>query len=551
MTTNNKNYKSLKSRRLELLHDSAGTLRSVTVLKKQPVNDTLKLTARRKVMQVAEAQHLQGPMTAATFFNYQKALAGAELQAAELYKKLQKCSGDAGAETLLSSLRQTVQNYQKLHNEAGLMQQAFAISPKTGGLRFNEANYFIAKLRCGAEVAQEQDLFALLFNDAEVKLQALNEFGKTGAANDKVTKQLLNNATGELQQIAADFLGIMSVYEKAIQETFTVAELWRQLYGKDEVVKALVRVSMKLAYAGHMELTEAAAALALVLRQYAVELNHAYEAEAAGNEIIDIWLGLQDSFGIEVKEMLAATEAAAGTAYRAGIDFPCLQALAAALISSSTKQGEEAGRYLRALFIWLGSNTAVEQFNKIGVDCYIFNEQGQKQLRRLQDVILETVQQQNSVADSDKLLTDIDLGCFNVADMGGLFGGCEALQQKLQTAAAAKGSSEKLLQANSGKMQLQLLHLQQQADQLLEQLLQSDMDEEQELARVLAELSAGLKNLQPDFITAFQIETELLLLFKTILTVAEAVLTKNQQGISAILKLHTVQTGKARGSVWR
>ena len=37
MTTNNKNYKSLKSRRLELLHDSAGTLRSVTVLKKQPV----------------------------------------------------------------------------------------------------------------------------------------------------------------------------------------------------------------------------------------------------------------------------------------------------------------------------------------------------------------------------------------------------------------------------------------------------------------------------------------------------------------------------------
>ena len=181
---------------------------------------------------------------------------------------------------------------------------------------------------------------------------------------------------------------------------------------------------------------------------------------------------------------------------------------------------------------------------------YIFNEKGQKRLRRLQDVILETVQQQNSVADSDKLLTDIDLGCFNVADMCGLFGGCEALQQKLQTAAAAKGSSEKLLQANSGKMQLQLLHLQQQADQLLEQLLQSDMDEEQELARVLTELSAGLKNLQPDFITAFQIETELLLLFKTILTVAEAVLTKNQQGISAILRLHTVQTGKARGSVW-
>lgn len=545
MTTNNKNYKSLKSRRLELLHDSAGTLRSVTVLKKQPVNDTLKLTARRKVMQVAEARHLQGPTTAATFFNYQKALAGAERQAAELYKKLQKCSGDAGAETLLSSLRQTVQNYQKLHNEAGLMQQAFAISPKTGGLRFNEANYFIAKLRCGAEVAQEQDLFALLFNDAEVKLQALNEFGKTGAANDKATKQLLNNATGELQQIAADFLGIMSAYKKAMQETFTVAELWRQLYGKDEVVKALVRVSMKLAYVGHMELTEAATSLASVLRQYAVELNHAYEAEAASNEIIDIWLGLQDSFGIEVKEMLAATEAAAGTAYRAGIDYPCLQALAAALISSSTKQGEEAGRYLRALFIWLGSNTAVEQFNKIG------NEQGQKQLRRLQDVILETVQQQNSVADSDKLLADIALGYFNVADLGGLFGGYEALQQKLQTAAAAKGSSEKLLQANSSKMQLQLLHLQQQADQLLEQLLQSDMDEEQELAMVLEKLLGSMKNLQLEFVTTFQGRTELLLLFKTILTIVEATQAQEKQGLSASVGVRVLQAGKARRSVWR
>ena len=91
-----------------------------------------------------------------------------------------------------------------------------------------------------------------------------------------------------------------------------------------------------------------------------------------------------------------------------------------------------------------------------------------------------------------------------------------------------------------------LLELRQNAEQILKELRPSATDAGRELAAVLAELSAGLKKLQPEFIATFKSGTELLLLFKTILTVAEAALAKNQQGISAILGLHTMPAGKAR-----
>ena len=57
--------------------------------------------------------------------------------------------------------------------------------------------------------------------------------------------------------LAADFLNIMSAYEKAVQETFAVADLWRQYYQDEETVKALVRASLRLAHVGEMKLKAA------------------------------------------------------------------------------------------------------------------------------------------------------------------------------------------------------------------------------------------------------------------------------------------------------
>ena len=86
---------------------------------------------------------------------------------------------------------------------------------------------------------------------------------------------------------------------------------------------------------------------------------------------------------------------------------------------------------------------------------------------------------------------------------------------------------------------------------MLQKLQAGNTESEQALTLVLTELANGLKNLQPDFMTAFQGSAELLLLFQTILTLAEAALADEQQGISAILGLRAAQSGKARGSVWR
>ena len=81
-----------------------------------------------------------------------------------------------------------------------------------------------------------------------------------------------------------------------------------------------------------------------------------------------------------------------------------------------------------------------------------------------------------------------------------------------------------------------------------EKLQQSNTTAAQNLMLVLTELLKGLKNLQPEFVVAFQGGTELLLLFKTILTLAEAELAADRQGISAVARM---QAGKVRGSVWQ
>ena len=92
----------------------------------------------------------------------------------------------------------------------------------------------------------------------------------------------------------------------------------------------------------------------------------------------------------------------------------------------SQKQGEEAGRYLRVLLLWMGTADAAMQLNKLGVDCYCLDAQGQKQLRRLQEVILEAAQKQAADKEGEKLLPDIAAGCFDAANLGALFGGYDS-----------------------------------------------------------------------------------------------------------------------------
>lgn len=525
--------------RLKLLHDCAGTLCSADALKSRLDSGKAAAAEKCQALQAARRQQLQGLTVNATLFNYQKALSAAELQAAALYRELQKNSG-GNNKVLLASLRQTVGYYQKLRWEAEGLQAAFGCTDTVGLTDRESSDYFIAKLRCGAETADKQDLFGLLFTGLETKLQALAELDLGG-------RKLLNNDNASLYLLAADFLALMSAYEQAMQETFTVAAKWRQFYQDEAIVKVLVRASLKLAHVGALQPIAAADALVSVLRQYAVELSSVYEAEQASDEVIDCWTKMSADYGISVKHLAIASEQAAGAAYRAGLDFSCLQALLAGLLDTSKLDGELAGRYLRALLLWLGTETAAAQLAALGIERYKITETGQKHWRRLQEIILEAVRrQQTSAKNIGVLLENIAYGDFNAVDLGGLFGGYTALQQKLQTAGSAKGWSAARQRLDSDKIVQNLLELRQNAEQILKELRPSATDAGRELAAVLAELSAGLKKLQPEFIATFKSGTELLLLFKTILTVAEAALAKNQQGISAILGLHTMPAGKAR-----
>lgn len=533
-----------KISKVKLLHDCAGTLRTAAALKNSLDKSAASVTKKHQALQNAQQQDLQGTNVTATLFNYQKALAAAERQAGVLYKEVQKNNNnDNGA--LLDSLRKTVQGYQQLHREAELLQEAFGLNNSAANIDFNDVDYFIAKLRCGAEEAGQQELFTLLFGDLPAKLQAVSEIDLGG---NKITPQIANKDTDAMYLLAADFLNIMSAYEKAVQETFAVADLWRQYYQDEETVKALVRASLKLAHVGEMELKAAATALASVLRQYAAKLLSAYDAEQTANEIIDIWGKMSAGHGITVRQLAEANEQAGGIAYRSGIDFSYLQALLVAFMECSQKQGEEAGRYLRVLLLWMGTADAAMQLNKLGVDCYCLDAQGQKQLRRLQEVILEAAQKQAADKEGEKLLPDVAAGCFDAANLGALFGGYAALQQKLQTAFSAQDFSAVQYKKSAAKIEQKLLALKQQGDKMQEKLQQSNTTAAQNLMLVLTELLKGLKNLQPEFIAAFQGGTELLLLFKTILTLAEAELAADRQGISAVARM---QAGKVRGSLWQ
>ena len=176
-----------KISKVKLLHDCAGTLRTFAALKNSLDKSAASVTKKHQALQNAQQQDLQGTNVTATLFNYQKALAAAERQAGVLYKEVQKNNNnDNGA--LLDSLRKTVQGYQQLHREAELLQEAFGLNNSAANIDFNDVDYFIAKLRCGAEEAGQQELFTLLFGDLPAKLQALSEIDLGG---NKITPQIL------------------------------------------------------------------------------------------------------------------------------------------------------------------------------------------------------------------------------------------------------------------------------------------------------------------------------------------------------------------------
>lgn len=95
------------------------------------------------------------------------------------------------------------------------------------------------------------------------------------------------------------------------------------------------------------------------------------------------------------------------------------------------------------------------------------------------------------------------------------------MQRKLQTAFSAQGFSVVQYKKSAAKIEQKLLALKQQGDKLQEKLQQSNTTAAQNLMLVLTELLKGLENLQPEFVVAFQGGTELLLLFKTILTLCQ------------------------------
>ena len=199
-----------KISKVKLLHDCAGTLRTAAALKNSLDKSAASVTKKHQALQNAQQQDLQGTNVTATLFNYQKALAAAERQAGVLYKEVQKNNNnDNGA--LLDSLRKTVQGYQQLHREAELLQEAFGLNNSAANIDFNDVDYFIAKLRCGAEEAGQQELFTLLFGDLPAKLQALSEIDLGG---NKITPQIADKDTDAMYLLAADFLNIMSAYEK-------------------------------------------------------------------------------------------------------------------------------------------------------------------------------------------------------------------------------------------------------------------------------------------------------------------------------------------------
>lgn len=185
------------------------------------------------------------------------------------------------------------------------------------------------------------------------------------------------------------FLTIAAQYGESVTNIIEAGKLWGRLYKDINVVNALTAQSAKLAVADNFSMMDANRAAESAMFQFGMTARNVTEAIASSGRVIDTWTKLAHNGGASAQDLSQGVERAGSAAHQTGVDFEFLSAQVATGVRATGRSGAEIGNMLKTLYGSIHTKDAIAQLDALGISVYKIGDDGSKQFRKAQDVLLD------------------------------------------------------------------------------------------------------------------------------------------------------------------
>lgn len=193
------------------------------------------------------------------------------------------------------------------------------------------------------------------------------------------------------------FVSIGAQFGQSADNVLEAAKSVGRLYGQgggDADVGAknteiLTAQAAKMATTDNFEMKDAVLGLESALSQFNMQTEDSNLLMARSTHILDVWTKLAHTSGASAQDLTEGVKQSGAAANAAGVSFGFLNALIATGVRTTAKSGNEIGTMLKSLFASIQSDKAVKAMQKFGIEVYKIGANGKKELRPVEDLILD------------------------------------------------------------------------------------------------------------------------------------------------------------------
>lgn len=208
-------------------------------------------------------------------------------------------------------------------------------------------------------------------------------------------------------------------YGETAHDIVESAKLWGRAYKDNATVMALTESATKLAVADAFDIVTANRALESAIMQWGFTIESANDALTASNKIIDSWTALSHNYNVSANTMVEANRRMAQSAKEVGVSFDVAQALIAVMARKTMAEGGEIGNALKSIFGSIHNKNAIKSLEAFGVEVYKIGNDGQKEFRKVDDVLVDLmVHAEGTNQNLEGLLKNISGGKWQWNKMG-------------------------------------------------------------------------------------------------------------------------------------
>lgn len=193
------------------------------------------------------------------------------------------------------------------------------------------------------------------------------------------------------------FVSISAQFGQSADNVLDAARSVGRLYGQgggDADVGAknteiITAQAAKMATTDNFEMKDAVLGLESALSQFNMQTEDSNLLLARSTHILDVWTKLAHTSGASAQDLTEGVKQSGAAADAAGVSFGFLNALIATGVRTTAKSGNEIGTMLKSLFASIQSDKAVKAMQKFGIEVYKIGANGKKELRPVEDLILD------------------------------------------------------------------------------------------------------------------------------------------------------------------